>query len=63
MKFKIAIVTKMFTTVAIFKLIQNGKLNFNAPISTYLPLSVVKNFDNYQNIKIKNLLNHTSGIR
>jgi len=62
MKFKIASITKMFTTVAIFKLIQNGQLNFTAPISTYLPLSVVQGFDNYQNITIKTLLSHTSGI-
>jgi D-alanyl-D-alanine carboxypeptidase len=62
MKFKIASITKMFTTVAIFKLIQNGQVNFNAPISTYLPLSVVQGFDNFQNITVKRLLNHTSGI-
>jgi D-alanyl-D-alanine carboxypeptidase len=62
MKFKIASITKMFTTVAIFKLIQNGQVNFNAPISTYLPLSIVQGFDNYQSITVKNLLNHTSGI-
>ncbi len=63
MKFKVASITKMLTTVATFKLIQNGQLNFNAPISTYLPLSVVQGFDDYQNIKIRHLLNHTSGIR
>jgi CubicO group peptidase (beta-lactamase class C family) len=63
MKFKVASITKIFTTVAIFKLIQNGQVNLNAPISSYLPLSVVQGFDNYQNIKIKNLLNHTSGIK
>jgi D-alanyl-D-alanine carboxypeptidase len=62
MKFKVASITKMFTTVAIFKLIQNGQANFNATISTYLPLSIIQGFDNYQNITIKNLLNHTSGI-
>ena len=62
MKFKIASITKMFTTVAIFKLIQNGQVNLNAPISTYMPLSVVQGFDNYQNITVKKLLNHTSGI-
>lgn len=62
MKFKIASITKLFTTVAIFKLIQNGQVGFNAPISNYLPLSVVQGFDNYQNITIKKLLNHTSGI-
>ncbi|MES2616705.1 MAG: serine hydrolase [Bacteroidota bacterium] len=61
-KFKVASITKMFTTVAIFKLIQNGQVSFNAPISTYLPLSVVQGFDNYQKIKVKHLLSHTSGI-
>lgn len=63
MKFKVASISKMFNSVAIFKLIQNGQLNFDAPISTYLPLSVVQGFDDYQNIKIRNLLSHTSGIR
>ena len=62
MKFKIASITKMFTSVAIFKLIQAGQIDFNAPISTYLPLSKIQGFDNYQNIKVKNLLSHTSGI-
>lgn len=61
-KFKIASITKLFTTVAIFKLIQEGKLNFNAPMSNYLPLSIIQGFDDYQNITIKRLLNHTSGI-
>jgi D-alanyl-D-alanine carboxypeptidase len=62
MKFKIASITKLFTTVAVFKLIQNGQINFNAPIGNYLPLSVVQGFDNYQNITVKKLLSHTSGI-
>lgn len=62
MKFKVASITKMFTAVAIFKLIQNGQVNFNAPISTYLPISLVQGFDDYQNITVKKLLNHTSGI-
>jgi len=63
MKFKIASITKLFTSVAIFKLIQNGQLSFDAPIGTYLPISRIQSFDNYQNIKIKNLLSHTSGIQ
>jgi D-alanyl-D-alanine carboxypeptidase len=62
MKFKVASITKMFTSVAIFKLIQNGQVNFDGLIGDYLPLSVIQGFDNYQNIKIKNLLSHTSGI-
>lgn len=62
MKFKVASITKMFTAAAIFKLIQNGQVNFNAPISTYLPLSLIQGFANYQNITVKSLLSHTSGI-
>ncbi len=62
MKFKIASITKLFTTVAIFKLIQNGQISFNAPISTYLPPSVVQGFNDHQFITIKKLLSHTSGI-
>ena len=56
MKFKIASITKLFTTVAIFRLIQNGQINFNAPISTYLPPSVVQGFAGNQFITIKKLL-------
>jgi D-alanyl-D-alanine carboxypeptidase len=63
MKFKIASITKLFTTVAIFKLIEEGKIKFDAPIESYLPIKTIQGFDNYQNIKVKNLLNHTSGIR
>ncbi len=62
MKFKIASITKLFTSVAIFKLIQNGQINFNAPISTYLPLSMIQGFTDYPNITVKSLLSHLSGI-
>lgn len=61
-KFKVASITKLFTAVAIFKLIQDGLVDFNAPISSYLPLSVVNKFKNYQDIKVRSLLSHTSGI-
>jgi D-alanyl-D-alanine carboxypeptidase len=62
MKFKIASLTKLFTTVAVFKMIESGQLDFNAPIGNYLPVSMIQGFDNYQSIKIKHLLSHTSGI-
>ncbi|MCU0423971.1 MAG: beta-lactamase family protein, partial [Bacteroidia bacterium] len=62
MKFKIASITKLITSVAIFKLIQNGQLNLDSPIGKYLPLSMVERFDNYENITIRKLLAHTSGI-
>ena len=62
MKFKIASITKLFTTAAIFQLIQNGQINFNAPISTYLPANVFQGFADNQYITIKKLLSHKSGI-
>ncbi len=63
MKFKVASITKLFTSVAIYQLIQSGLVDFDAPITTYLPLSQIQGFDNYANIRVRNLLSHTSGIR
>lgn len=62
MKFKIASVTKMFTTVCIFKLIQAGSLKMDDTIGKFLPPSVVQNYDNHHQITIRRLLSHTSGI-
>ncbi|GAB2698359.1 serine hydrolase domain-containing protein [Mucilaginibacter koreensis] len=56
--FSINSATKAFTGVAIMQLVEDGKLDLTQPISNYLdslPLS-------WQNIKVKSLLNHTSGI-
>ena len=64
----IASTTKLFTSTLIFKLTQDGKLNFEDTISKYLPESHLKNLHIYKGqdysnqITVSNLLAHTSGI-
>lgn len=56
-KYKIGSITKMFTSVMIFQLIEKRKLNLDTKLSEFFP-----EIKNSKNITIKNLLNHTSGI-
>lgn len=56
-RFGIASGAKLLTAIAICKLIEEGKLQFNSLLKTYLAMD---NFDD--NITIKHLLTHTSGI-
>jgi CubicO group peptidase (beta-lactamase class C family) len=57
--YHLASVSKQFTAYAIILLAQQGKLNLDDDIRKYLPW-----FPNLrQKITIRNLLNHTSGIR
>ena len=51
-------ITKQFTAVAILKLMEEGKLSLQDPLSKYLP-----DYPNGENITIHHLLNHTSGIK
>lgn len=62
-KFVISSVTKLFTSVAIAKLAEEKKLNFNDPISQYLPDSFSnREFFGDQKVTIRELLTHTSGL-
>ena len=54
---KIASITKIFVSVLIHQLIDEQKLSLETPLSTFYP-----NVVNAQNITIKNLLEHSSGI-
>ncbi|WP_428304698.1 serine hydrolase domain-containing protein [Lacipirellula sp.] len=56
--FEIASCTKSFTAVAILKLAEEGKLSLDDPISKHLPGIP----DNCQEITVRHLLQHTSGI-
>ena len=58
-KHRLGSITKQFTAVLIMQLVEQGKLNLVAPISTYLPDYPKKNADV---ITIHHLLTHTSGI-
>ena len=55
-QFRLASVSKQFTAMAIMILKERGKLNYDDKVNIYL-----KDFP-YENITIRNLLNHTSGI-
>lgn len=56
--FKIFSTTKLITNVGVFQLIEKGKLSLEDPISKYL-----NNLPNeWQAIKVKNLLSHSSGL-
>jgi CubicO group peptidase (beta-lactamase class C family) len=55
-QFHIASVSKTFTAVAVLKLMEDGKINIDADVKTYLP-----SFP-YNNVTVKNLLSHRSGL-
>lgn len=57
-KFRIASITKPFTSMLIMQLVSEQKLNLHTPISNYLPNYPKKNGDI---ITIHHLLTHTSG--
>ncbi len=57
-EFFLASVSKQFTGYAVAKLIIEGKLDYNASISKYLPNENIL----WDSIQIKNLIHQTSGI-
>jgi D-alanyl-D-alanine carboxypeptidase len=55
---RIASVTKQFTAAALLSLVQDGKLSLDDPLEKFIP-----GFPGAKTVTIKELLNHTSGIR
>ena len=55
--FELASVSKQFTAMGIVQLAKSRKLSYNDLISKYIP-----ELGKYENITIKNLLTHTSGL-
>ena len=62
--FRIASMSKAFTALAILKLRDEGKLSLEAPAETYVP--ELRNWryptDDSRKIRVRDLLNHTSGL-
>ena len=56
--YRLASVTKQFTAMAVLMLVQSGKLSLDARLTEVLPGAPTY----MQNVKIRHLLNHTSGI-
>lgn len=50
--------TKVFTAVAIMQLVEEGKIDLSAPVSTYLDSLP----DNWKSVTITQMLTHTSGF-
>ncbi len=56
-RFRIGSITKQFTAAAILKLQEQGRLDVQAPVATYLP-----DYPNGDRITLHHLLTHTAGI-
>ncbi|MGB4839005.1 MAG: serine hydrolase domain-containing protein [Saprospiraceae bacterium] len=61
--FHIASVSKTVTNLAVFKLVESGKLDLNKNINEYLPFVVKNPFYPKEIITVRDLPNHRSGIR
>jgi D-alanyl-D-alanine carboxypeptidase len=58
-KYKIASITKLFTSVLVMQLYEQGKVDLDSPVKKYLPGYSGNGADK---ITIRHLLNHTSGL-
>ncbi|MEX1261899.1 MAG: serine hydrolase domain-containing protein [Balneolaceae bacterium] len=61
-RFHIASVTKLFTSVAVLKLIDENKLSLQSSVDTLLANSLIGEIPNIHDIKVHHLLDHSSGI-
>lgn len=59
---KAASITKLLVATLFFKLQEEGKINVDDPISAYIDQGVLDKIDGTDNMKISNLMNHTTGI-
>ncbi|HEY0054026.1 MAG TPA: serine hydrolase domain-containing protein [Pedobacter sp.] len=56
-KYRVGSITKVFTAVMIFQLIEKGQLKLNTPVSQFFPI-----LPSAQKITISHLLSHKSGL-
>lgn len=60
--FSIASMSKTFVSVVVLKLVEDGKLNLDRTIATYLPQDISPHIVNSNKITVRQLLSHTSGV-
>lgn len=58
-----ASVAKMYMGTAVMLLMEDGKIDLDAPINTYLDEDICNHIGNGNTATVRQLLNHTSGIR
>ena len=54
-------ISKIYTTVAVMQLVQQGKINLDSPVTKYLPDFKMADA-RYKQITVRMLLNHSSGL-
>ena len=52
---------KTFTATAIMRLVEQGKIDLNAPVRTYIPELKLKDEETAQKVTVLQLLNHSAG--
>lgn len=57
----IASISKMFVTTAVMQLVEDGKIDLDAPVVSYIPEFTMKDA-RYKDITVRMLLNHSSGL-
>jgi D-alanyl-D-alanine carboxypeptidase len=61
-RFQIGSITKMFVATTVLQLVEEKTLTLEDTLNKWLPSETVSKIPNYQEITIRQLLNHTSGI-
>ncbi len=61
--FRVASISKSFTATAIMQLVEQGKLDLDVPVNAYLDWDLVHPKHPDQEITLRHLMSHTSGIR
>jgi len=57
----IASVSKMYSALAVMQLVDEGKIELDAPVTKFLP-DFKMNDERYKDVTVRMLMNHTSGI-
>lgn len=60
-KYGIGSISKIFTTLAVLKLVEQGKVDLDKPVVLYIPAFKMKD-TRYKDITVRMLLNHSSGL-
>jgi CubicO group peptidase (beta-lactamase class C family) len=60
--FHLGSITKVFVTTAVLRLVQDGRLDLDKPVSAVLPELVLGDRDVTDRVSLRHLLTHTSGI-
>lgn len=59
---KVASITKIFMAALAFRLAEQGKLDIDAPVKSYLDDDQLKNIANADQVTVRQLLSHNTGI-